>query len=112
MGLVGVVLFFYALAREAPRLPRAAAYAAAAFAGAIPALAFNVWAFGSPLEFAYGSAVEVSGVTGHDSLGLNDDGLFGITAAEAPERDRPAAREPRPAGAHARSPRRRSPGSS
>ena len=58
VGLVGVVLFFYALAREAPRLPRAAAYVAAAFAGAIPALAFNLWAFGSPLEFAYGSAVD------------------------------------------------------
>ncbi len=83
VGLVGVVLFFYALVREAPRLPRAAAYAAAAFAGAIPALAFNVWAFGSPFEFAYGSAVAVSGVTGHDSLGLNDDGLFGITVPKA-----------------------------
>nr|MBA3475482.1 hypothetical protein [Actinomycetota bacterium] len=80
VGLVGVVLFFYALAREAPRLPRAAAYAAAAFAGAIPALAFNMWAFGSPLEFAYGSAVDVSGFTGHDVLGLNSVGVFGITA--------------------------------
>ena len=79
-GLVGVVLFFYALARSAPRLPRAAAYTAAAFAGALPALAFNAWAFGSPLEFAYGDAVDVSGFTGHDVLGLNDDGLFGITA--------------------------------
>ncbi|CAN5564256.1 hypothetical protein BH20ACT15_BH20ACT15_04560 [soil metagenome] len=79
VGLVGVVLFFYALAREAPRLPRAGAFFAAALAGAIPALAFNVWAFGSPFEFAYGSAVDVSGFTGHDVVGLNDDGLFGIT---------------------------------
>ena len=80
VGLVGVVLFFYALAREAPRLPRGAAYALAAFAGAFPALAFNWWALGSPLEFAYGSAVDVSGFNGHAKLGLNDDGLFGITA--------------------------------
>lgn len=79
VGLVGAILFFYALARSAPRLPRGAAYAAAALAGAIPALAFNVWAFGSPFEFAYGAAVDVSGFTGHDVLGLNDDGLFGIT---------------------------------
>ena len=79
VGLVGVVLFFYALAREAPRLPRAGAFAAAAFAGALPALAFNLWAFGSPLEFAYGAAVDVSGFSGHAKLGLNDDGVFGIT---------------------------------
>ena len=80
IGLVGVVLFFYALARSVPRPPRAVAFAAAALAGALPALAFNWWALGSPFEFAYGSAVEESGFTGHDEIGLNDDGLFGITA--------------------------------
>ena len=46
----------------------------------IPALAFNVWALGSPFEFAYGAAVDEPGFSGHDTLGLNDDGLFGITA--------------------------------
>ena len=80
VGLVGVILFFYALARSAPRPARGAVFAAAALAGALPALAFNWWALGSPFEFAYGSAVDVSGVTGHDKLGLNDDGFFGITA--------------------------------
>lgn len=80
VGLVGVVLFFYALARSADRRPRAAAYVAGAMAGAIPALAFNWWALGSPVEFAYSNAVDVSGFSGHDTLGLNDDGLFGITA--------------------------------
>ncbi|MGH2922567.1 MAG: hypothetical protein ACRDKH_00855, partial [Solirubrobacterales bacterium] len=80
VGLVGVILFVYALARSAPRLPRAALYAGGAVLGALPALAFNWWALGSPFEFAYGSAVEVQGLTGHDHLGLNDDGLFGITA--------------------------------
>lgn len=82
-GLVGVVLFFYALTRSDARLPRGAAYAAGAIAGAIPALAFNLWAFGSPFEFAYSAAVDVSGFTGHDVLGLNDDGLFGITLPKA-----------------------------
>ena len=80
VGLVGVVLFFYALARSAPRLPRAAAFALGGLAGVIPALAFNAWALGSPFEFAYGAAVDDPGFSGHDTLGLNDDGLFGITA--------------------------------
>jgi hypothetical protein len=80
VGLVGVVLFFYALARSASRLPRAAAYVAGGLLGVIPALAFNAWALGSPFEFAYGAAVDMPGFSGHDTLGLNDDGFFGITA--------------------------------
>lgn len=81
VGLVGVVLFFHAVLRAAtPRLRRAAAYAAGAVAGTIPVLAFNAWALGSPFKLAYGDAVEVLGRSGHASLGLNDDGFFGITA--------------------------------
>jgi hypothetical protein len=80
VGLVGVVLFFYALARAAPRVPRAVAYTAGGVLGVVPALAFNAWALGSPFEFAYGAAVDMPGFSGHDTLGLNDDGFFGITA--------------------------------
>jgi hypothetical protein len=81
VGLVGVVLFLYAVARAAaPRLARGAAYATGAVAGAIPALAFNEWALGSPLKLAYSDAVAVIGQSGHAVLGLNDDGFFGITA--------------------------------
>jgi hypothetical protein len=76
--LVGAILFFYALARHR-RLARGAVYASGAIAGAIPALAFNLWALGSPFRFAYGNAVAVQGLTGHAMLGLNDDGLFGIS---------------------------------
>ena len=54
-------------------------YAAGAVLGAAPALAFNQWAFGSPLQFAYGDAVAVQGPTGHAVLGLNDGGFFGIS---------------------------------
>jgi hypothetical protein len=82
LGLVAAILFVYALARSAPRLPRAAAYAAAALLGAAPVLAFNLWAFGSPLQFAYADAVSVQGLSGHAVLGLNDDGFFGISAPE------------------------------
>jgi hypothetical protein len=83
VGLVGAVLFFYALARAERRLRRAFLYAAGALAGALPALAFNWWALGSPFEFAYGNAVDTPGFTGHETLGLNDDGFFGITAPKA-----------------------------
>ena len=78
LGLLGLILFVYALSRRAPRLPRALAYGTSAVLGAAPALAFNTWALGSPFDFAYSSAVAVQGYTGHAVLGLNDPGFFGI----------------------------------
>jgi len=78
-GLVGVVLIFYALLRRSDRLRRAAAYGAGAVLGAAPMLAFNTWAFGNPLKLAYSDAVDFPGRSGHDVLGLNSDGFFGIT---------------------------------
>ncbi len=77
MGLLGAVLFCYALARP-QRVRRGVAYAAGALAGAAPALAFNLWALGSPFRFAYANAVAVQGPNGHAVLGLNDSGFFGI----------------------------------
>ena len=79
-GLVGVVLFFYALSRRTDWLRRAVAYGAGTLAGALPMLAFNYWAFGNPLKLAYGGAVAFPGVSGHAVLGLNSHGFFGITA--------------------------------
>ena len=78
LGLVAVVLFAYALARPG-RVRRGAAFAAGAVAGAAPTLLYNLWSLGSPLRFAYGDAIVRSGTTGHAEVGLNDDGLFGIT---------------------------------
>lgn len=78
LGLLGIILFVYALSRRAPRLPRVVAYGAAAVLGAAPALAFNWWALGSPFDFAYSSAVAFQGYSGHAVLGLNDPGFFGI----------------------------------
>ena len=79
-GLVGVVLLGYALSRRTDWFRRAAAYGAGAVAGALPMLAFNYWAFGNPLKLAYGYAVAFPGASGHDVLGLNSHGFFGITA--------------------------------
>jgi hypothetical protein len=78
LGLVGGILFAYALARPR-RLSRGLAYLATAAAGAAPALLFNLWALGTPLDFAYGHAVAVQGLTGHAVLGLNGGGFFGIS---------------------------------
>ena len=77
LGIVAVVLLAYALARRRS-LGRAATYIAGAVVGVIPALAFNEWALGSPLRFAYSYAVDVPGRTGHAVLGLNSSGFFGI----------------------------------
>jgi hypothetical protein len=79
-GLVGIVLLGYALSRRTDWLRRGVAYAGGALLGALPMLAFNLWAFGNPLKLAYGYAVAFPGVSGHDVLGLNSHGFFGITA--------------------------------
>lgn len=80
LALLGAILFIYALPGSRRGAGRAAAYAAGAVLGAAPVLAFNYWAFDSPLQFAYADAVSVQGPTGHAVLGLNDGGVFGISA--------------------------------
>jgi hypothetical protein len=71
IGLAGVVLFVYALARS-DKLRRALAFGVPAVVGALPALAFNQWAFGSPFHFPYeGWAL------GPDTQAY--PGLFGLT---------------------------------
>jgi hypothetical protein len=79
LGLLGIVLFGYAVARG-PRVARGAVYALAAAAGAAPALLYNLWSLGSPFRFAYSHAVSVLGRSGHAELGLNSSGFFGIAA--------------------------------
>jgi hypothetical protein len=79
-GLVGIVLGVYAISRRTDWLQRGLSYSAGAVAGALPMLAFNTWAFGNPLKLAYSDAVAYPGMSGHDVLGLNSDGFFGITA--------------------------------
>jgi hypothetical protein len=78
LGLLGAVLFVYALAGRDAMPARGLAYAGGALLGVVPMLAFNQWALGSPFHLAYSSAVDVQGITGHDILGLNSSGFFGI----------------------------------
>jgi len=77
-GIIGVCLGIYACV-DAPRLRRAATYAAGFAAGLIPLAAYNWWAFGSPLTNGYSNAVKELGTTGHDVIGANGQGFFGLT---------------------------------
>jgi hypothetical protein len=79
LALLAGILFCYALARAAS-VRRVVSFGAAAALGAAPALLYNLWSLGSPLRFAYSYAVSVPGRSGHDELGLNSSGFFGITA--------------------------------
>jgi len=73
LGIVAVGLAAYA-GRE-----RLVPYAVGALTGILPLATFNTWAFGSPFELAYENAVIDPGTSGHDVVGANDEGLFGIT---------------------------------
>jgi hypothetical protein len=73
LGIVAIALAVYA-GRE-----RVLPYAVGAVAGVLPLAFFNTWAFGSPLDLSYENAVIDPGATGHDVVGANDEGLFGLT---------------------------------
>jgi hypothetical protein len=78
LAVVAVSLAAYAVV-DAPRARRAAAYAAGLVVGALPLFAYNAWAFGSPFRNGYSNAVLELGETGHDVIGANDTGFFGLT---------------------------------
>jgi hypothetical protein len=75
LALAATVIGVYAMRRS---VRRGAAYAAGVAAGAAPLVAYNVWAFGDPTHSSYRGAVAIQGDTGHDVVGLNDGGFFGI----------------------------------
>lgn len=83
LALGTAILGVYAITRRAgpgavPVLRRALAYGAGALAGVVPLLAYNLWAFGSVTTTSYANAVDFQGLTGHDTLGLNSGGFFGV----------------------------------
>ena len=80
LAIAAIVVGVYAITRGGGALiPRALSYGAGLAAGVAPLIAYQWWAFGSPLHTSYVGAVEETGFSGHDVLGLNDDGVFGIT---------------------------------
>ncbi|MEA2233278.1 MAG: hypothetical protein QOD83_3094 [Solirubrobacteraceae bacterium] len=83
LAIAALIVGLYAISRRVAlvQIPRrAAAYGAGVVAGAAPLLAYQWWAFGSPLHMSYANAVAETGFSGHDVLGLNDGGFFGVTA--------------------------------
>src|SRR4051794_32536137 len=78
LALGGAVLGLYALGARGTRVRRGLAYAAGALAGALPLFAYNLWAFGSVTHLSYANAVKEQGITGHDVLGSNESGFFGV----------------------------------
>jgi hypothetical protein len=86
LALAGAILGIYGVLHPrlvghglAPLARRAGLYAAGVIAGVLPLLAYNHWAFGSFGTMSYDNAVDRQGFTGHDTLGLNSGGFFGIT---------------------------------
>ena len=80
LAIVAMIVGVYAIARHGAGLVRrGAAYGAGLAVGVAPLLAYQWWAFGSPLHTSYVGAVAETGHSGHDVLGLNDAGVFGIT---------------------------------
>ena len=77
LGVVAVWLFAYAIARSG--MPsRAFAFAAGAVAGLAPLLVYDVWLFGSPFHLSYAEVIVRGGTTGHDVVGDNGAGFFGV----------------------------------
>ncbi|MFL5955086.1 MAG: hypothetical protein ACJ76I_13370 [Gaiellaceae bacterium] len=70
LALVALVLLFYA--RDRLR------YALGVAIGIVPLLAFNTWAGGRPWSLAYSRAVIEPGRSGHDVIGANSHGFFGL----------------------------------
>jgi hypothetical protein len=77
-AIVATAVALY-VASGRPHLARLGSFAAGALIGIIPLLSFNTWAFGSPLRMSYAHAVKELGASGHDVLGANDQGVYGIT---------------------------------
>ncbi len=80
LALAGAIVGVYALTRS---WRTGLEYAAGALAGVLPLLAYQWWAFGSPLHLAYEDAVLVGGESGHDVLGANASGFFGVGTPSA-----------------------------
>ena len=79
LTLVGVVVGLYALATR-PRVRNGLLYAGGVLVGVAPLMLYNWLAFGSPTHLSYRDAVLVGGASGHDVLGANASGFFGIGA--------------------------------
>jgi hypothetical protein len=77
LAIAGVIVGVYAVLRG-EWLRRGLTYAGGVVLGVLPLLIYNLVAFGSVTTLSYKNAVNEQGRSGHETLGLNGDGLFGI----------------------------------
>jgi hypothetical protein len=77
LALVALAVGVYVLA-TGEWLRRGACYAAGVVVGTLPLIVYNWLAFGSPFHISYEHAILEPGVSGHDVLGANDQGFFGV----------------------------------
>jgi hypothetical protein len=77
LALFVLALAAYVASRR-PHLRGGGAFLAGSLVGVAPLLAFNQWTFGSPFHLSYAGAVLIPGVTGHDVLGANATGFYGV----------------------------------
>ncbi len=77
-AVVAACLGMYAMV-DTPRVRRGLTFVGGFVAGLLPLAAYNAWAFGSPLRNGYSSAVKELGASGHDVIGANGQGFFGLT---------------------------------
>jgi hypothetical protein len=78
LAVISAGLAVYAL-WDQPRLRRALLFGIGFVVGLLPLGAYNWWAFGSPFQSGYAYAVKELGATGHDVIGANASGFFGLT---------------------------------
>jgi hypothetical protein len=78
LALVALAVGLYAIS-QGDWVRRAAVYAGGVALGALPLLVYDWWAFGSPFHLSYADAIIRPGRTGHDVLGANASGLFGVS---------------------------------
>jgi hypothetical protein len=78
--VVGAVMVAYTISRPTRRVSRMLCYGTGAIAGVLPIALYNWWAFGSVTHLSYTNAVLAPGRSGHDVLGANSQGLFGVLA--------------------------------
>lgn len=81
LALAGAIVGVLALA-AGDVIRRGLAYSAGVAVGVAPLLAYQWWSFGSPFHLPYDDAVRVGGASGHDVLGANEGGFFGVSAPD------------------------------
>jgi hypothetical protein len=77
VAILAVLLGVYALAGP-DRLRRGLAYVSGVVLGLVPLGAYDLWEAGSLKPIGYAYAVRAPGRSGHDVLGANSTGFFGI----------------------------------